>query len=74
MSFLKTSIALVTFAASIGSAHAGGLLADVFIRPISPAAADAADAVHAAAGNPLDVAAQQAAQQLIQQLPPILGR
>lgn len=36
------------------SAQAGGLLADIFVRPISPKAADALDKAHKDLGNPLD--------------------
>ena len=39
---------------ALSNAHASGFLADVFIRPFSPAAADAADRWNAAAGNPVD--------------------
>jgi hypothetical protein len=43
------------------SAYAGGFLADTFVRPFSPQAADTLDRAHAAAGRPLDHAANAAA-------------
>lgn len=44
-----------------GVANAGGFLADIFVRPISPQTADDLDKVHKNLGNPLDHAANAAA-------------
>jgi hypothetical protein len=61
----KTLLAALAIAfaapALSGTAHANGFLADTFIRPFSPSAADAADRAHAALGKPLDHAANGAA-------------
>jgi len=45
---LGTSIISLGIFGGIGSAHAGGFLADTFVRPFSPALADAADGASAA--------------------------
>jgi hypothetical protein len=47
------------------TANAGGFLADTFIRPFSPEAADAADQANAALGNPVDHAAAAAADYFV---------
>ena len=46
--------AVVTFIFGAGSAHAGGFLADTFIKPFNPNLARQLDQANAAAGNPLD--------------------
>lgn len=43
------------------TANAGGFLADTFVRPFSPHAADELDKAHKNLGNPLDHAANAAA-------------
>jgi hypothetical protein len=59
---MKRTIVAIALIASLTSAtHAGGFLANTFIRPISPKAADAADKAHKKVGNPLDHAANVAA-------------
>ena len=55
---MRASIALASIASQ---ANAGGFLADTFIRPISPKAADAADAANRRAGQPVDQLANRAA-------------
>jgi len=69
MNFVKTSTALVTCAAAIGSAHAGGLLGDA-INIVAPGAGTMLDQANAQLGHPVE----QAAQVLIQQAPPPLAR
>ena len=46
-------------------AHAGGFLADTFLRPVSPALADLADGIHDKMGKPLDRAGAAAAKRFI---------
>ena len=58
MSFLKTSIALVTFAAAIGSAHAGGLLGDT-INMVAPGLGTALDRANGDLGRPVERAIGQ---------------
>jgi hypothetical protein len=56
MTNLRIAITAVSFAAMTltSSAYAGGFLADTFVRPFSPSAADALDKGHKDLGNPLD--------------------
>jgi hypothetical protein len=59
----KKTIALAAALAVAAPAvsYAGGFLADTFVRPFSPKAADDLDRAHAQLGNPLDHAANVAA-------------
>jgi hypothetical protein len=58
----RIAIAAVSLAAMMltSSAYAGGFLADTFVRPFSPSAADKLDEAHKKMGNPLDHAANAA--------------
>lgn len=51
---LKASLVAGALFTLSAPAFAGGFLADTFIRPFSPQAADAADQWHAQAGHPLE--------------------
>ena len=63
----KMMVALMAAVLAIGAetAHAGGLIADVLIRPISPNLADAADQANTALGHPVEQAAAAAAKALL---------
>jgi hypothetical protein len=61
---LVVAVSLPAMIAS-SSAYAGGFLADVFVRPISPEAADALDKAHKDIGNPLDHTANGAAGAIV---------
>ena len=55
MKTIKTLVAAATLSLlALTNAHAGGFLADTFIRPFSPEAADAADRINHNLGNPVD--------------------
>src|SRR4051812_20272525 len=52
---LTTLVSVAAVAAALSTpASAGGFLADVFVKPISPKAAKELDKAHAQMGNPLD--------------------
>ena len=55
---MKKTITAMLFGMAIAlaaqAAHAGGFLADVFVRPWNPQLADDLDDVHEDLGNPLD--------------------
>ena len=51
---LISTAAIVFATLGVTTAHAGGFLADTFIRPFSPDAADAADRLNHQFGNPVD--------------------
>jgi hypothetical protein len=55
MKTIKTLVAAATVSLlALSSAHAGGFLADTFIKPFSPELARAADRLNHNLGNPVD--------------------
>ena len=58
---VKTALIVSVMGLGVPSAHAGGLIADIFIKPVlGPHAAREADKIHEQLGKPLDKAAQAA--------------
>jgi hypothetical protein len=70
-------IMILVWALALGApatCYAGGFLADTFVRPFSPQAADDLDRAHANMGNPLDHAANAAAGAVAETVVPGSGR